>query len=90
MAASFISGTISGLFSGMAFNQTERNAAKATQSLFTKVGAWGARWGSNGFEEITNYYSCIFHYGSQEIILLVQNFLKITVTQGLFHELLKQ
>lgn len=41
----------------MAFNQTERNAAKATQSLFTKVGAWGARWGSNGFEEITNYYS---------------------------------
>ena len=32
---------------------------------------------------------CIFHYGSQEIILLVQNFLKITVTQGLFHELLK-
>ena len=57
VAASFISGTISGLFSGMAFNQTERNAAKATQSLFTKVGAWGARWGSNGFEEITNYYS---------------------------------
>ena len=57
VAASFISGTISGMFSGMAFNQTERNAAKATQSLFTKVGAWGARWGSNGFEEITNYYS---------------------------------
>ena len=45
------------MFSGMAFNQAERNAAKATQSLFTKVGAWGARWGSNGFEEITNYYS---------------------------------
>ena len=57
VAASFISGTISGMFSGIAFNQTERNAAKATQSLFTKVGAWGARWGSNGFEEITNYYS---------------------------------
>lgn len=57
VGASFLSGVVKGFFTSVTSTSAERDAERATRTLFTKVAAWGQRWGSNGFKRITNYYS---------------------------------